>query len=40
MGTVKGDFHDIGENLVGMMFEAAGFQLIDMGRTRELIADS
>ncbi len=26
IGTVKGDLHDIGKNLVGMMFEGAGFQ--------------
>jgi len=30
-GTVKGDLHDIGKNLVGMMFEGAGFQVIDLG---------
>lgn len=29
--TVKGDLHDIGKNLVGMMFEGAGFEVIDMG---------
>jgi corrinoid protein of di/trimethylamine methyltransferase len=31
IGTVKGDLHDIGKNLVGMMFEGAGFQVIDIG---------
>jgi corrinoid protein of di/trimethylamine methyltransferase len=31
MGTVKGDLHDIGKNLVIMMMEGAGFKIIDMG---------
>ncbi len=31
MGTVKGDLHDIGKNLVGMMAEGAGFKVIDLG---------
>ena len=31
MGTVKGDLHDIGKNLVTMMFEGAGFDVIDLG---------
>jgi 5-methyltetrahydrofolate--homocysteine methyltransferase len=31
IGTVKGDLHDIGKNLVGMMLEGAGFELIDLG---------
>lgn len=31
MGTVEGDLHDIGKNLVGMMMEGAGFQIIDLG---------
>ncbi|NOZ62851.1 MAG: cobalamin-binding protein [Calditrichaeota bacterium] len=31
VGTVKGDLHDIGKNLVSMMLEGAGFQLIDLG---------
>jgi len=31
LGTVKGDLHDIGKNLVGMMLEGAGFQVIDLG---------
>jgi 5-methyltetrahydrofolate--homocysteine methyltransferase len=29
--TVKGDLHDIGKNLVGMMLESAGFELLDLG---------
>jgi len=31
LGTVKGDLHDIGKNLVGLMLEGAGFQVIDLG---------
>lgn len=31
VGTVKGDLHDIGKNLVGMMLEGAGFEVIDLG---------
>lgn len=31
IGTVKGDLHDIGKNLVGMMLESSGYQVIDMG---------
>jgi 5-methyltetrahydrofolate--homocysteine methyltransferase len=31
IGTVKGDLHDIGKNLVGMMLEGAGFELLDLG---------
>jgi 5-methyltetrahydrofolate--homocysteine methyltransferase len=31
VGTVKGDLHDIGKNLVGMMFEGAGFEVVDIG---------
>jgi 5-methyltetrahydrofolate--homocysteine methyltransferase len=31
MGTVKGDLHDIGKNLVGMMCEGSGFEVIDLG---------
>lgn len=31
IGTVKGDLHDIGKNLVVMMFESAGFEVIDLG---------
>ena len=30
-GTVKGDLHDIGKNLVGMMLKGAGFEIVDMG---------
>ena len=30
-GTVKGDLHDIGKNLVGMMLEGAGFEILDLG---------
>jgi 5-methyltetrahydrofolate--homocysteine methyltransferase len=32
LGTVKGDLHDIGKNLVGMMCEGAGFEVKDIGR--------
>lgn len=32
IGTVKGDLHDIGKNLVGMMMEGAGFEVVDLGR--------
>ena len=31
IGTVKGDLHDIGKNLVSMMLEGAGFEMIDLG---------
>ncbi len=31
LGTVKGDLHDIGKNLVGMMLEGGGFEVIDVG---------
>lgn len=31
LGTVKGDLHDIGKNLVGMMFKGKGFNVIDLG---------
>lgn len=31
VGTVKGDIHDIGKNLVGMMMEGAGFEVVDLG---------
>ena len=31
MGTVEGDVHDIGKNLVNIMFEGAGFEVIDLG---------
>jgi len=35
LGTVKGDLHDIGKNLVGMMCEGAGFEVIDIGKDVE-----
>ena len=31
LGTAKGDLHDIGKNLVGMMLEGAGFEVVDLG---------
>jgi 5-methyltetrahydrofolate--homocysteine methyltransferase len=31
IGTVKGDLHDIGKNLVSMMLEGAGFEIVDLG---------
>ena len=31
LGTVRGDQHDIGKNLVGMMMEGAGFEVVDLG---------
>ena len=31
LGTVRGDLHDVGKNLVGIMFEGAGFKVIDLG---------
>ncbi len=31
IGTVKGDLHDIGKNLVGMMLKGAGFEILDLG---------
>jgi 5-methyltetrahydrofolate--homocysteine methyltransferase len=31
IGTVKGDLHDIGKNLVGMMLQGAGFRVVDLG---------
>jgi 5-methyltetrahydrofolate--homocysteine methyltransferase len=31
LGTVKGDMHDVGKNLVGMMLEGAGFEIVDLG---------
>jgi uroporphyrinogen decarboxylase len=31
LGTVKGDLHDIGKRLVGMMLEGAGFEIVDLG---------
>jgi 5-methyltetrahydrofolate--homocysteine methyltransferase len=35
IGTVKGDLHDIGKNLVSMMFEGAGFNVVDIGIDRD-----
>jgi len=35
LGTVKGDLHDIGKNLVGMMCEGAGFEVQDLGKDIE-----
>jgi len=32
IGTVQGDIHDIGKNLVGIMLEGAGFEVIDLGK--------
>ena len=31
LGTVEGDLHDIGKNLVGMMLEGAGYEIVDLG---------
>lgn len=31
IGTVKGDLHDIGKNLVGLMLEGAGYEIVDLG---------
>jgi len=31
LGTVRGDLHDIGKNLVGMMLEGGGFEVVDLG---------
>ncbi len=36
IGTVKGDIHDIGKNLVGMMMEGAGFEVVDIGINRSV----
>jgi 5-methyltetrahydrofolate--homocysteine methyltransferase len=35
LGTVKGDLHDIGKNLVSMMCEGAGFEIVDLGKDVE-----
>lgn len=35
VGTVMGDLHDIGKNLVGMMCEGAGFEIVDLGKDIE-----
>ena len=37
MGTVRGDLHDIGKNLVCMMAEGAGFEIMDIGVDQSLI---
>jgi len=36
IGTVKGDIHDIGKNLVAMMMEGAGFEVVDLGINNEV----
>ncbi|MEX2650376.1 MAG: B12-binding domain-containing protein [Alphaproteobacteria bacterium] len=36
VGTVKGDIHDIGKNLVGMMMEGAGFEVINLGTNNDV----
>jgi len=36
IGTVKGDIHDIGKNLVAMMMEGAGFEVVDIGINRSV----
>jgi methanogenic corrinoid protein MtbC1 len=38
LGTVKGDIHDIGKNLVGMMLEGAGFEVVDIGINNDVNA--
>ena len=38
IGTVKGDIHDIGKNLVSMMLEGAGFEVIDLGINNDVDA--
>jgi 5-methyltetrahydrofolate--homocysteine methyltransferase len=38
IGTVKGDLHDIGKNLVAMMLEGAGFEVIDLGIDVQIIS--
>jgi len=42
IGTVKGDLHDIGKNLVAMLLEGAGFRIVDLGTDvdRELFIDT
>ncbi len=32
IGTVKGDLHDIGKNIAGMIFESAGYEVVDLGK--------
>ncbi len=38
IGTVKGDIHDIGKNLVAMMLEGAGFEVVDIGINNDVAA--
>jgi methanogenic corrinoid protein MtbC1 len=38
IGTVKGDMHDIGKNLVAAMLEGAGFEVVDLGVNVDLLA--
>ncbi len=38
IGTVKGDIHDIGKNLVSMMMEGAGFEVVDLGINNDVEA--
>ena len=38
IGTVEGDLHDIGKNLVGMMLQGAGFEVIDVGVWEQSLA--
>jgi methanogenic corrinoid protein MtbC1 len=38
IGTVKGDIHDIGKNLVSMMMEGAGFEVVDIGINNDVDA--
>jgi methylmalonyl-CoA mutase cobalamin-binding domain/chain len=42
IGTVKGDLHDIGKNIVAVMFEGAGYEVVDLGIdvTKEKFADA
>lgn len=42
IGTVKGDLHDIGKNIVGMMLQGAGFDVVDLGTeaTKEKFLDA
>jgi methanogenic corrinoid protein MtbC1/uroporphyrinogen-III decarboxylase len=42
LGTVKGDLHDIGKNIVGVMFEGAGYEVVDLGTdvSKEKFADA
>ena len=39
LATVKGDLHDIGKNIVGMMLEGAGFEVIDLGINIDMPGD-